>query len=285
MGANSAARRLVKRLLYPVLNEHTYQYLQAASMAWDIRTGKWTEPELDLIAYAVAPGESALDIGANYGLYSYHLSRRTGPRGRVYAFEPVPFTHQTLRRVARLLRLRGVEIIPKGCSDRSGEITFTVPVQASGAVAAGLAYVGGRDDDREGKDEQVRWAATRDVRGEVVALDEFLPDIERLALIKCDIEGAELFAFRGAERLIDRHLPSVICEINPWYLEGFGVRLEELTGFFLEKGYGLYRYSNDGGRGRLRPVAPGEVVEDNYAFIHPSRRERFAPLFGDGSQA
>jgi FkbM family methyltransferase len=278
MGVNSAARRVLKRLLYPVLNEHTYIYMQAVSKAWDIRAGKWSEPELDLIRYALLPGETALDLGANYGLYSYHLSRRAGPEGRVYAFEPVPFTHRALVIVARLLRLPNVEVVPKGCSDRAGQITFTVPVQASGAMAAGLAHIGGRNDDRAGKEVQVRWAATRDVTAEVVALDEFLPPLERLALVKCDVEGAELFAFRGAERTIERHLPSVICEINPWYLEGFGVRLEELTGFFFEKGYELYHYRNDGGRPRLRAVAGAEVVEDNYAFIHPTRRGRFEAL-------
>ena len=278
MGANSAARRLVKKALYPVLNEHTYRYFQAAAKAWDIRAGRWTEPELELLPRAVRAGETALDVGANYGLYSYHLSRLGGVR--VYAFEPVPFTFRTLATVARLLRFRGVELVEKGCSDRAGRITFTVPVQASGAVAAGQAYIGGRDDEREGREGQVRWAGTRDVTAEVVALDEFVPRAERVTLFKCDIEGAELLAFRGAERLIGEHLPTVICEINPWFLGGFGIRLEELLDFFSARGYGLYHYREEGGRNRLREVAPAEVVEDNYVFIHPSRRERFAELTG-----
>lgn len=278
MGANSAARRLVKKALYPLINEHTYVYFQALAKAWDIRKGKWSEPELDLIPLAVREGETALDVGANYGLYSYHLSRV--PRARVYAFEPVPFTFRTLALVARLLRLRGVELVEKGCSDRRGHITFTVPVQASGAMAAGQAYIGGRDDERAGREKQVRWASTRDVTAEVVALDEFLPAPGRLSLIKCDIEGAELLAFRGAERLIGEHLPTVICEINPWFLEGFGIGLGELLGFFEARGYRLYHYRREGGRGRLREVAAAEVEEDNYVFIHPSRRERFAGLLG-----
>src|SRR5918997_3088900 len=161
MGANSAARRLVKKALYPVLNEHTYQYLQAASKAWDIRSGKWTEPEVELLPLAVRPGDTALDIGANFGLYCHHLSRVIGA-GRVYAFEPVPFTFGTLKMVARLLRFGpGVELVPKGCSDRSGTITFTVPVQASGAVAAGQAYIGGRDDERGGGEGEGRWGGAR----------------------------------------------------------------------------------------------------------------------------
>ena len=281
MGANSAARRLAKKALYPVLNEHTYRYLQAASKAWDIRSGKWTEPEIDLLPLAVRAGDTALDIGANFGLYCHHLSRVIGD-GRVYAFEPVPFTFSTLKMVARLLRFRpGVELIEKGCSDRSGTLTFTVPVQASGAVAAGQAYIGARDDDREGKEGQVRWEGTRDVTCEVVALDEFLPRVERLSLVKCDVEGAELLAFRGAARLIGEHLPTVICEINPWFLEGFQIRLEELLGFFFGRGYKLYHYRQGGaGRGRLREVRPEDVVEDNYVFVHPSRADRLAAVLG-----
>ena len=276
MGANSAARRLVKTALYPVLNEHTYLYIQGLAKAWDIRSGKWSEPELDLLPLAVRAGETALDVGANFGLYSHHLSRLGGVR--VYAFEPVPFTFRTLRLVARLLRFRDVELVEKGCSDRAGRITFTVPVQASGAVAAGQAYIGGRDDTREGREGQVRWAGTRDVTAEVVALDDFLPAGEPVTLFKCDIEGAELLCFRGAERAIGEHLPTVICEINPWFLEGFGIGLGELLGFFEARGYGLYHYRNDGGRGRLREVAADEVVEDNYVFIHPSRLGRFEGL-------
>jgi FkbM family methyltransferase len=256
-----------------VLNEHTYVYFQALAKALDIRRGRWSEPELDLLPAAVRAGETALDVGANYGLYSYHLSRVGGVR--VYAFEPVPFTFRALSMVARLLRFRDVQLVEKGCSDRRGRITFTVPVQASGAMAAGQAYIGGRDDTREGRERQVRWAATRDVTAEVVALDEFLPRVEGLSLIKCDIEGAELLCFRGAERLIGEHLPTVICEINPWFLEGFGIKLEGLLGFFEGRGYRLYRYVEEGARRRLREVAADEVEEDNYVFIHPSRGERF----------
>jgi FkbM family methyltransferase len=281
MPANSALRRAAKKILHGVFGNSSYKYFQAVSKARDIRNGSWSEPELDLISFAVSPGETVLDLGANFGLYSYHLSRTLKGSGRIYAFEPVPFTYETLRLVARILRFRNVTLFEKGCSDKAGKISFEVPVQESGAFAAGQAYIGGRRDDREGKEGQVRWAGTKEVVCEVISLDDFLPDIDELSLIKCDIEGAELFAFRGARKLIAKHLPTVICEINPWFLEGFGVKLEELTGFFFDQGYQLFHYRTDNGRGRLRPVTTQEVVEDNYVFIHPHRLSRFAPLLAD----
>ena len=281
MPANSALRRAAKKILHGLFGDSSYKYFQAVSKARDIRNGSWSEPELDLVPLAVSPGETVLDLGANFGLYSYHLSRTLKGSGRIYAFEPVPFTYETLRLVARILRFRNVTLFEKGCSDKAGKISFEVPVQESGAFAAGQAYIGGRRDDREGKEGQVRWPGTKEVVCEVIRLDDFLPDVVELSLIKCDIEGAELFAFRGARELIAKHLPTVICEINPWFLEGFGVKLEELTDFFFDQGYQLFHYRTDHGRGRLRPVPPQEVVEDNYVFIHADRLSRFASLLAD----
>src|SRR5207244_2514366 len=55
-----------------------YALALIAVKALDIRRGRWTEPELRLIPLVVRPGESAIDVGANYGLWSYHLARAVG---------------------------------------------------------------------------------------------------------------------------------------------------------------------------------------------------------------
>ncbi len=276
MGANSLLRRAAKVVLRPLLNDRIYCYLQGIVQAIDIRRGRWYEPELDLIPIAVTPGDEVLDLGANYGLYTYHLSRAVGAKGHVYAFEPVPFTHRTLAFVVRLLGLRNVTIVPKGCSDAAGTVTFRLPIQASGAPGAGQAHIGTRDDERPGAETQVRWNRTARVQCEVVALDEYLPALTRLSLIKCDIEGAELLAFRGAASTIDRHLPCVICEINPWFLEGFNLRLEDLVGFFSDRGYQLYRYTPE--KTLVLIASLTDVIEDNYVFIHSERLAAFASL-------
>jgi FkbM family methyltransferase len=276
VGANSLPRRIVKRLASPLLREDRYSYLQTAAMAWDIWRGGWREPELDLLPSMAKPGDTVLDIGANYGLYAYHFSRAVGPSGRVYSFEPVPFTVATLRRVARVLRLGNVEIVPRGCSDQAGPVTFQVPLAATGTISAGLAYIGTRKDDHPGFEQQVRWKQTREVAAELVVLDDYLPPLADVSCLKIDIEGAEVLAFRGADKLIDQHVPTIICEINHWYLEGFGFSVKDLVDPLLAKGYELFFY--DDARKRLRPTPVSEVVEDNYVLLHPKRRARLAHL-------
>lgn len=278
MGANSMARRILKGALAPVMNETSYRYVQALAKSWDIRRGTFSEPELDLVSFAVRPGDTVIDIGANFGMYTYHLARAVGSAGKVYAFEPVPFTNGTLVVIAKLLGFARAEIFAKGCSDTTGTVVFRLPVQASGAPMSGQAHIAVRNDDRSGKEKHVLWRDTREVTCEVVALDEFLPSLTNVTFLKCDIEGAELFAFRGAEATIDRHHPTVVCEIYPWCLEGFGYTLDDLVGFFAAKGYTLHRYERPGRA--LVPVASVRDIEQgNYLFIHPDRRERLAEFF------
>lgn len=272
MGANSLPRRLAKKLLRPVLNESTYSLLQAVAMGWDIRSGNWSEPELELLPLGLRDGETALDIGANYGLYAYHLSRIVGPRGKVYSFEPIPFTARTFRLIQRALRFKNVELVNKGCGERSERVAFTVPVMGTGAISAGLVHMG-RNDDRDGKDRHANYA-TKKVECDVVALDDFLPSAKDVALIKCDIEGADLFAMRGAKKLLERNHPTIIIEITPWYLEGFGLTVKDVTSFFAGLGYRCYRYEG----GQLLPSKAEEIVEDNWIFVHPSRADRFASI-------
>ena len=281
MPANSPARRLLKRVLFPVMNERTYRLIQCAAKAWDIRTGVWAEPELQLIRFAVRAGETVLDIGANYGVYAYHLSRAVGSSGRVYAFEPIPFTYETCKLVGKFLGFRNVEIIQKGCSDRTGTVAFTLPIQDSGAISAGLAHLSGRDDQRPGKEQYSIYDRTRELVCDVVALDEFLPELPSLSFVKSDIEGADLLAMRGAARIIERHHPTIQCEINPWFLEGFGIPPHAFSEFFEARGYQMYHYEAAGQQGRLRAASIeqlGTLSTHNYFFIHPSRLERFASL-------
>ena len=86
MGANSKLRRMIKQIIFPLMNAGVYKYMQATSVAWDISVGNWYEPEVDLIPFAVKRGETVLDLGANFGFYSYYLSRAVGPQGASVRF-------------------------------------------------------------------------------------------------------------------------------------------------------------------------------------------------------
>jgi len=241
-------------------------------MGWDIRNRSWWEPELELVERVVRDGDTVIDIGANYGLWAYHMSRAVGRSGKVYSFEPIPFTARTFRTIGRALGfLQNTELVEKGCGERAGRIEFTLPLQANGSISAGLVHMVGRRDDRPGKEVHAAFDKTRKVECDVIVLDDFLPELERVSLLKCDIEGADLYAMRGARRLLEKHKPVVVIEITPWFLEGFGLSVSDVYGFFEDVGYACYRY-DDGGR--LIPAAVSDIVEDNWVFVHPENAQR-----------
>jgi len=280
--ADSSTRKFMKRLLRPLMNDRSYQVLQSFAKMWDIRSGSWSEPEFGILPYAVARGDTVIDIGANFGLYCYHLSRTVGRSGRVHAFEPVPFTYGTARLVTRWLGLTNCTLYPKGCGEEGGRISFRVPVQNSGAISAGQAHLAARYDERDGKEIYSPFERSREVICDVVRLDAFLPGTERISFIKSDIEGADLLALRGASRLIEQHHPTILCEIKKWFLDGFGIEPKEFEEFFAPRGYGMYVFELLNGRRRLCSTSIKELGShgtDNYVFIHESRADSFSPLY------
>jgi FkbM family methyltransferase len=260
-------------MLAPVLGEGAYSVIQAVAMTWDIRTGNWYEPELELLKVGLRSGETAIDVGGNFGLYAYHMSRAVEPTGKVYSFEPIPFTARTFRLIQRALRFgHNVELVNAGCGDKPGRVSFTVPVMDTGAINAGRVHMG-RNDARDGKDRYANYK-TKVVECEVVTLDERLAGVKNTTMLKCDIEGADLFAMRGAKQLLAEQHPTVIIEITPWYLEGFGLSVRDVTSFFEDLGYRCYRYVD----GKLWPATAETIEEGNWVFIHDTYRSRFDAL-------
>lgn len=274
MPSDSTTRRRIKRVARGALGDRGYGWLQAAAMARDIRAGAVREPELDLLC-ATRSGDTVIDVGANYGFWSVPMARAVGDAGRVLAFEPVPFTVVTLHRVLRLLRVHNVAVHAAACGDQAGELELRVPVQPSGAISAGQAHSVDRDDERAGWEAHVRWADSTTVTAPVIRLDDVVPSSMPVSLLKCDVEGTELHVIRGAEAILRRHRPIIVAEINPWFLEGLGLQVDDLTGYLAEIGYALHRY--DARTRQLVPVVE-DVEEANYVFVHPDSHERLGSL-------
>src|SRR5690349_15847530 len=68
---------------------------------------------------AIRLGSLVVDGGANMGGFSLLASRRAGPSGRVFAFEPDP--RNFARLAARLRRYANVEPVAKAISAASGQ--------------------------------------------------------------------------------------------------------------------------------------------------------------------
>jgi FkbM family methyltransferase len=251
--------------------------LQSAAMAHEIVRGDHDEKEMALLPWLVLPGETAIDIGSNYAMVSYHLSRAGGPSGTVHAFEPIPFPFEVSRMIAAELGIKNVVFHQMGCGEVNQILGFTVPIQRGGAISAGQSHLATRENAHPGRERHFRFDQWKVVECQVVRLDDVFDQLPGLSFIKADIEGAELFAFRGAQRLIETYRPSILCEINPFFLKGFKIELDDLLGFFTSRRYTVHSY-RDAPEPCLMAARAADIVEGNYLFIPEERLPRLAGL-------
>jgi FkbM family methyltransferase len=137
----------------------------------------------------VSPGSVVYDIGANVGFYTLLASVLVGDQGHVIAFEPAQRNLKFLDEHLRLNDISNVDVWRVAVADKSGEAYFDPTTHGS---------TGHLDENGE---EKVK----------TVSLDELVLSGELPApdFIKMDIEGAELLALRGAEKIVLEHHPVI----------------------------------------------------------------------------
>lgn len=149
------------------------------------------------ILQRLAADASCVDVGCNVGAILSEMLR-AAPRGRHYAFEPLPDLFAELRR--RFGDAPNVTLFNVALSDHSGQSAFQ-------HVVTNHAYSGLRRRRYDRPHEEVV-----EITVAVEPLDRLLPAGARIDLIKIDVEGAELEVLRGATATIRRCQPLIVFE-------------------------------------------------------------------------
>jgi FkbM family methyltransferase len=145
----------------------------------------------DALAQHLHAGGVFVDAGANIGAFTVFGARRVGPKGKVVAFEMMPDTAVQLRRHLELNRLGPLRVIEAALSDSAGgEVVAQMPEGLAGKASIML--------DRPGGTAQL----ARRVR--TVTLDHELAGLDRIDVMKMDIEGAEALALAGGRAVLAR---------------------------------------------------------------------------------
>lgn len=182
---------------------------------------------IPLFRQILAEDAIIFDVGAHAGQFT-KLFARLAPDGYVFAIEPQSYARVILRSAILLNRLRNVAILPFGLGDTAGLALLSLPVKRSGSYGFGLAHVGAADN-RRSETEAVA-IATID---ELVALLR----LDRLDLIKADIEGFELRLLTGARQTLTRLKPALYLEMNTAHLARAGDTLAAAWAWLGELGY------------------------------------------------
>lgn len=178
------------------------------------------------------PGDVVFDIGANVGSHSLPVASLVGEFGRVYSFEPVPWAMAKLKRNLSLNRFNNVVTEQVALSDEniSGiEMEF----RASFKLEAPQGV------DSQGQIDNGWWQECDRVVTKMQTLDSYVAErgIDRVNLIKLDVDGFEGKVIRGALNTLRKHKPTLIMEIAPAWVEMRGDSAIAIGNQLAEIGY------------------------------------------------
>ena len=212
--------------------------------SWIFYFGYYEKQVTKYICSQLHPGMDFVDIGANIGYYTLIAAKRLFASDRVHAFEPDNDNFERLKRNVELNEMTNVELNRLAVSNSSGRATFYSSNQGRNRGIGGLRQTE--------KGSQVA------VTCKTVRLDEYFSErfpsrLNKVGLVKIDIEGAEFLALQGAQSLLENR-PVLVIEACDVLTQRFGYTTLELRQWLRQYGYRFHRLANRG----LQEVTDGE---------------------------
>ena len=186
------------------------------------RYGEWAEEELSRLMSLLRPGDGVIEVGAHIGSMTIGFAKAVGPTGFVHAFEPQKGLFGLLCANVALNGLDQVQPVQALVGAEAGWRSVPKAADAPGNLGAvsflaeSLTSVGGPN------------------RAAQVTLDVWFAELDRLRLIKIDVEGMEAEVLAGGSALIQRLRPIIRAECTT--SQGF----DALARFADEATYDLY---------------------------------------------
>ena len=213
--------------------KETFRRCQRLGIFWELDCSQW----MDWSAYFIGPspedsylfslakqGDTIIDAGGNIGLCALPLSKKAGASGRVYAFEPLGKNFQRLEKHVQINQIKNTKIIQAALSDSRGKVTMVQP--SLGNNGAARIFCQGDEDIPSTEVDALR-------------LDDWCAEenLNKLDLLKLDVEGHEPQILLGAEKTIQRFRPKIFLEAHETHLQTHGHSLKKLRQMLADMSY------------------------------------------------
>ncbi|MDB4926300.1 FkbM family methyltransferase [Mucilaginibacter sp.] len=214
--------------------------------------GTYESVDSDMLYRIIEKDYTVFDIGGNIGWYANHIASLLED-GKIYAFEPIPETHQKLLNNVKLNGYKNIVVENFAFSDKQDKITFFYSPAIPGAASS--------KNITENTNMQQLECFTDTV-------DNYTStnNIKKIDFIKCDVEGAEFMVFKGAKNTIAAHHPIVFSEMLRKWSAKFNYHPNDIINFFRELGYNCY-IANDKGLVLFSEVDEN-TTQTNFFFLH-----------------
>jgi len=174
------------------------------------------EPHVEsVIRKVVQRVQVALDIGANIGYFSSVLAQVVGPKGSVFAFEPVAGTFRQLELTKEANKFSNLNLFQCGLGEKPEELDIAYDPSISGNSSL---YDRSNQGTQKAKE-----------RIQIKTLDALYEEgrIPLCDFIKIDVEGHEIQALTGGVKYLQQSCPILLYEFNSETVQLAGYSLVE----------------------------------------------------------
>lgn len=181
----------------------------------------------------VEKGDTIFDVGTNIGETLLNFAQLTGEKGFVYGFEPDDENYRNVQKNISLNHFKNVHVFNKPVSDKKE----TVKLYCVEPHNRGMNRILEPGNESGG----------HFITLETTTIDTIIREnnIERLDLVKIDIEGYEMHALRGAVETIRRFKPKLFIEVGYTRLLDHKTSPNELMILLEENDYEIFHSETD----------------------------------------
>jgi FkbM family methyltransferase len=201
----------------------------------------------------VKKGDVVIEAGSNIGSETVILSKLVGETGRVYGFEPNPYTFDRLKINVLINEQTNVYLSDVALGEKNDTIQFNI--YPKGFCNPGMSS------------KYMATNITKKIDVKQQTLDSYATEhsIPKIDFLKMDIQGAEIDLLNGAQKVIAQHKPIIFTEADRFCLD-----MKQLYEAFTNLGYKVYLIEND-----HNILMPGvnDIKEGNWLAIHSSKNQ------------
>jgi FkbM family methyltransferase len=221
------------------------------------QSGCYEPNEMFFTGTYLGPGMVFVDVGANFGCFTLLAASRVGPSGTVLAVEPSSREVDELRSNLALNGIENVAIAPVAVGEVAGVATLLVAEEEhSGHNTLGSFVY----DTKLLSYEAVK----------VTTLDDLVDAnrLERVDLVKIDVEGAELRVLEGAGAVLRERRPVILMELQRSSLQAQGASPDDILRLLDVAGYLVFGFDPASGY----PSASADVTSSANIVSVPTEK-------------
>ena len=221
-----------------------------------------------LQAFVKAKQGCVIDVGVNVGVYLVKL-RAVSTEVAYYGFEPNPVCNYYTSELIRMNGFKNARVLPVALADAYG--VQTLYANRLGDKSASLIY-------------ETKNLGELGYSSEIMTVpgDELIRilDIDKIAAIKIDVEGAELIVLKGLLETIEKYRPFMYVEVWTSFVDGQGSdnrkRITEIYQLIVSRNYSVLAVNAGNELGRLN--SSDDFIEGNdpnYIFVPDELLDEF----------